>query len=202
MTIASDIRCIPDMAGIWAGKTPDKAALIDADRVVTYAQLNDRSNRIANTLVAAGIRPGSHIGFLGKNSAVFFGIWIGVNKAACALIPLNWRSAPAELVEVVHDAKMPLIFSGRAFTELAERVRQTAEIAVEVVPETELDTWSSRAGAADPGIALTDSATTLLADTSGTTAAPKVPISHGALGRWFRAAATEPPVDWNSETSA
>ena len=57
------------MARLWAGKTPNKAALIDAGRVVTYAQLNDRSTRIANTLAAAGIRPGSHVGFLGKNSA-------------------------------------------------------------------------------------------------------------------------------------
>jgi acyl-CoA synthetase (AMP-forming)/AMP-acid ligase II len=79
------------MARVWSGKTPDKAALIDGGRVVTYAQLNDRSNRIANTLIAAGIRPGSRIGFLGKNSAAFFEIWLGANKAGCALAPLNWR---------------------------------------------------------------------------------------------------------------
>jgi acyl-CoA synthetase (AMP-forming)/AMP-acid ligase II len=69
LTVTSGVRCLPDMARVWSGKTPDKAALIDGGRVVTYAQLNDRSNRIANTLIAAGIRPGSHIGFLGKNSA-------------------------------------------------------------------------------------------------------------------------------------
>ena len=112
------------MARVWSGKTPDKAALIDGGRVVTYAQLNDRSNRIANTLIAAGIRPRSHIGFLGKNSAAFFEIWLGANKAGCALAPLNWRSAAAELVDVVHDANASLIFAGRDFTELAERVRR------------------------------------------------------------------------------
>jgi acyl-CoA synthetase (AMP-forming)/AMP-acid ligase II len=200
MTVASGISGIPDMARIWSRKTPDKAALIATDRVVTYAQLDDRSNRIANTLAAAGIPPGSHVGYLGKNSAEFFEIWVGVNKAGCAFTPLNWRCAPAELTEVVNDAKVPLVFAGRDFTELAERVRRTAEIDMAVVPETQLDTWSSRAGAADPGIALTDSAPALLAYTSGTTAAPKgVPISHGALGMWFRAAATEPSVDWNSD---
>ncbi|MCV7301278.1 AMP-binding protein [Mycobacterium barrassiae] len=74
MTVASGISCIPDMARAWSSKTPDKAALIDQDCVVTYAQLNDRSNRIANALIAAGIRPGSHVGYLGKNSAAFFEI--------------------------------------------------------------------------------------------------------------------------------
>jgi acyl-CoA synthetase (AMP-forming)/AMP-acid ligase II len=103
-------------------------------------------------------------------------------------------------VEVVHDAKVPLIVAGSEFTELAERVRQAASITIEVVGEDDLDHWSSRAGAADPGIAVTESATALLGYTSGTTAAPKgVPISHGALMNWFRAAATEPSVSWNSD---
>jgi len=173
---------------------------MDASRVVTYAQLNDKSNRIANTLTSAGIRPGSHIGFLGKNTAAFFEVWIGANKAGCALAPLNWRSAAAELVEVVHDAKMPLIFAGREFTEVAERVRDAAAITLQVVGEDELTQWSSGADGADPGIALNDDATALLGYTSGTTAAPKgVPISHGAVMNWFRAAATEPSVNWNSD---
>jgi acyl-CoA synthetase (AMP-forming)/AMP-acid ligase II len=200
MTVTSGISGIPDLVRVWAGKTPDKAALIDTDRVVTYAQLDDRSNCIANTLAAAGVQRGSHVGYLGKNSAEFFEIWIGVNKAGCAFTPLNWRCTPAELVEVVNDTKMPLVFAGRDFTDLAERVRRTAEITVEIVPETELRTWSSHAGSADPGVALIDGATALLGYTSGTTAAPKgVPISHGALMRWFRAAATEPSVNWNSD---
>ena len=200
MTITSGIGCLPDMARAWSGKTPNKAALIDAGRVVTYAQLNDRSNRIGNALAAAGIRPGSHVGFLGKNSAAFFEIWMGVNKAGCALTPLNWRSKPAELVEVVQDAMVPLIFAGRDFTELAEQVRRAAEVTVEVVPADELDHWSSHADTSEPGIALPDTATALQGYTSGTTAAPKgVPISHGALMRWFDAAATEPSVNWNSD---
>jgi acyl-CoA synthetase (AMP-forming)/AMP-acid ligase II len=188
------------MARVWSRATPDKAALIEGGRVVTYAQLNDRSNRIANTLIAAGIRPGSHVGFLGKNSAAFFEIWVGVNKAGCALAPLNWRCAVAELTGLVHDAKVPVIFAGREFTELAERVRKSAQITVEIVPEDALDDWSSSTDSSDPGSAVADHATALLAYTSGTTAAPKgVPITHGALMNWFRAAATEQSVNWDSD---
>ena len=172
MTVSSEIGCLPDIARVWAGKTPTKAALIDARSVVTYAQLDNRSNRIANSLAAAGIRPGSHIGFLGKNSAAFFEIWVGVNKAGCALTPMNWRGASAELVEVVRDAKVSLIFAGRDFTELAEQVGRGAENTVTVVPEDDLDQWFSGAGAADPAITLADTATALLAYTSGTTAGP------------------------------
>ena len=121
--VRSGVCGIPDMVRFWSRKTPDKAALIDTDRVVTYAQLDGRTNRIANTLAAAGIPPGSHVGYLGKNSAAFFEIWIGVNKAACSFTPLNWRCTPAELTDVVHDADMSLIFAGSEFTELTDRVR-------------------------------------------------------------------------------
>jgi acyl-CoA synthetase (AMP-forming)/AMP-acid ligase II len=103
-------------------------------------------------------------------------------------------------VEVVQDAKVSLIFAGNDFTELAERVRQATEITVRVISEDELGEWFSRGSCSDPGIALHDSATALLGYTSGTTAAPKgVPITHGALRNWFRAAATEPSVNWNSD---
>jgi acyl-CoA synthetase (AMP-forming)/AMP-acid ligase II len=200
MTVASGISSVPDMARVWSTKTPGKAALIDGGRVLTYAQLNDRSNRIANTLIAAGIQPGAHVGYLGKNSAAFFEIWVGANKAGCALTPLNWRSAAPEIVEVVHDANVSLIFAGRDFTELAERVRQTTGTTLQVIPEGELEEWFSRGCSQDPDIAVPDDATSLLGYTSGTTAAPKgVPITHGALMNWFRAAATEPPVNWTSD---
>jgi acyl-CoA synthetase (AMP-forming)/AMP-acid ligase II len=200
VTVASGIGSVPDMARIWSSRTPEKAALIDGGRVVTYAQLNDRSNRIANTFIAAGIQPGANVGYLGKNSAAFFEIWLGANKAGCTLAPLNWRNAPPEIADVVHDARISLIFAGRDFTELAERVRQRAEMTVQVIPDDELEQWFSRGGSEDPDIAVPGDAISLLGYTSGTTAAPKgVPISHGGLMNWFRAAAAESSVNWTSE---
>jgi acyl-CoA synthetase (AMP-forming)/AMP-acid ligase II len=113
LSVTSGICCLPDIVRVWSGKTPNKAALIDGGRVVTYAQLNDRSNRIANTLIAAGIRPGSHIGFLGKNSAAFFEIWVGASKAGCGLAPLNanGRDVPSgDAGEVL--VRSPWMFNG------------------------------------------------------------------------------------------
>jgi acyl-CoA synthetase (AMP-forming)/AMP-acid ligase II len=200
MADVTTISGVPDMVRVWSAKTPDKTALIDGGRVVTYAQLNQRSNRIANTLIAKGVRPGSHVGFLGKNSAAFFEVWVGANKAGCALAPLNWRSVPPEIAGVVNDANIAVIFAGHDFTELAERVRQATTTGVEVVPADELDRWSSRGGTENPDLAVPGNASALLGYTSGTTAAPKgVPISHDALMNWFRAASTERTVTWNSE---
>ncbi|MEB3030070.1 AMP-binding protein [[Mycobacterium] nativiensis] len=192
--------CLPDVVRAWARESPGKPALIDPDRVVTYAQLDDRSNRIAIALVTAGIRPGSNIGYLGKNSAAFFEIWLGINKTGCALTPLNWRSTPAELVEVVQDANLPLIFAGPDCVELAGQVRDALGTPVDVILEDTLADWAGDTGAEEAAVVVTEDTIALLAYTSGTTAAPKgVPISHGALLRWFRAASAEPSVSWDSD---
>src|SRR5262245_37750607 len=145
MAAAHPIRHFPDMARVWCRATPDKAALIDPDRVVTYAELDQRSNRIAHALIDAGITAGSHIGFLGKNSAAFFEIWIGVTEAGCALAPMNWRNAPPELAALAEDANVPLIFAGDEFREIAQRVCRHVQHDVMVVAERTLDQWCSGA---------------------------------------------------------
>lgn len=191
---------LPDVVRAWARESPGKPALIDPDRVVTYAQLEDRSNRLGAALVRADIQPGSHIGYLGKNSAAFFEIWLGVSKAGCALTPLNWRGSPAELVEVVRDANLPLIFAGPDCVELADQARDAVGTPVDVILEDTLADWAGETGAEEAAVVVTEDTIALLAYTSGTTAAPKgVPISHGALWRWFRAASTEPSVSWDSD---
>jgi len=71
MSGTPEIDSVADMARVWGSLTPDKVALIDAHGAVTYGELDDRSNRIANAIIDVGVRPGSHIGYLGKNSAAF-----------------------------------------------------------------------------------------------------------------------------------
>jgi hypothetical protein len=63
MAVMSGISGSPDKARVWSRAAPVKAALIDIDRVVTYAELERRSNRIANRLVPTDIRPGAHVGY-------------------------------------------------------------------------------------------------------------------------------------------
>ena len=48
---------------IWASRTPEKPAAIDSSSgaLVTYRQLDDRSNQLAQLLWARGLRPGDHV---------------------------------------------------------------------------------------------------------------------------------------------
>lgn len=200
MSQASAIGSMADLARVWGARTPDKVALVEAGRAMTYGELDDHSNRVANAIIAAGVRPGSHIGYLGRNSAAFYEIWMGVNKAGCALCPLNWRSPAAELAELARDARLPMIFVGPGFADVAADIRRSAGISLDLVAEDGLAGWLADTDPADPCFPVTGDATALLTYTSGTTGAPKgVRISHDAFANWFRFSASEPAQQWSAD---
>ena len=55
--------------GHWAASKPEAIALIDADTgaSVTWRELDQRSNQVAQLLFARGLRPGDHISLLMEN---------------------------------------------------------------------------------------------------------------------------------------
>ena len=84
MWLHAEIRTLADIPRHWASVAPGKTALADARRTLTYAQLDDRASQIAGAIAAAGITPGSNIGFLGKNCVEFFEVWFGAARVGCA----------------------------------------------------------------------------------------------------------------------
>ena len=76
-----------------AERNPDKLALVDAHtgRQMTYAEFNQRTNRLANFLVEkAGIKPGERISILAQNSAEYYEVLFACAKTGAILNTLNW----------------------------------------------------------------------------------------------------------------
>ncbi|MDX1580763.1 MAG: AMP-binding protein, partial [Alphaproteobacteria bacterium] len=67
-----DVQVLADVPRFHAKQTPDRAAMIFEGRTTSYAQLDERTNRVANALIEAGVRPQQRIGYLGKNSDLYF----------------------------------------------------------------------------------------------------------------------------------
>jgi acyl-CoA synthetase (AMP-forming)/AMP-acid ligase II len=194
----ADIRTVPDIIRHWSAAAPQRVALVEGPRQVTYRELDDRSSQLARALLAAGARPGSHIGYLGKNSASFFEVWLGAVKAGSAIAPFNWRSSPAELVELIDDAQPPVVFVSEELkdrlAEVSDRVRSCFLIV------SDLDPWLSPHPADDPRVPLAGTETALLTYTSGTTGRPKgVQLSHDAFNRSFLCSALEPCLEMDSD---
>jgi acyl-CoA synthetase (AMP-forming)/AMP-acid ligase II len=98
-----------------AAGTPNAVAFHFEGRDTTYAAFDRNTNKVANALVAAGLRRGDHICFLGKNSDCFFELLYGAMKVGVIMTPVNWRLAPPEMVYIINNAEAPALFVGPEF---------------------------------------------------------------------------------------
>src|SRR5690349_7711908 len=98
---------------------PDAIALIHRERRTTYGELEARVMQAANGLLAMGLRPGDRIGYLGKNSDLYFELLFGAIAANIVLAPVNWRLAPPEMASLLRDAEAKVLFVGRGFAAIA-----------------------------------------------------------------------------------
>lgn len=117
---------VGDIAGRRALYTPDQLAVIDAGKTphqrFTYAQLNDRANRLANWLQAeAGVSKGDRVGIVAHDGVEFLDAFFACGKLGAMLTCFNWRLHWRELGALVQQTTpKAMIFS----QEHAEKVAQ------------------------------------------------------------------------------
>jgi amino acid adenylation domain-containing protein len=72
-----------------AEKTPDQVALIKGKKEITYAELNEQSNRLAHYLIHCGVLPGDNVGLLvNRDFDMIIGMF-GILKAGGAYVPID-----------------------------------------------------------------------------------------------------------------
>ena len=112
--------------GRWARDralvTPGRVAIEHAGRELTYGELDERSERLAQTLVAQGLERGDRVATLTVNSPEHVEAFFACAKAGLMLTPLNWRLSPVELAYQVDDAEPGLLLVGDEHDELAGAV--------------------------------------------------------------------------------
>src|SRR5690606_3365155 len=76
----------------------DRLALVCGHRRLTYRELDEEANRLANHLLANGIREGEHIGIYGQNSVEWMVAMVAAFKMRAVPININFRYVADELV--------------------------------------------------------------------------------------------------------
>jgi acyl-CoA synthetase (AMP-forming)/AMP-acid ligase II len=82
---------------------PHVTAVVDGDVRLTYAELDDRVNQVAQGLVLAGVGAGDRILWLGQNSFRVLELLFAAAKLGAIVCPANWRQTADELRFVVDD---------------------------------------------------------------------------------------------------
>src|ERR1700688_956338 len=94
---------IGDIATNNARRYPDKRALVDADRALTWSQVDERARRLAVFLIGRGLVPGDRVMVIARNCIEWPEISFGLAKAGLVAVPVNIRLAPDEVAHVRDD---------------------------------------------------------------------------------------------------
>jgi fatty-acyl-CoA synthase len=120
-----------DLLGIRANLTPDRQALFDAHtgKAYTYAQLNQRANRLANFMAKhCGIKQGQRVSILAYNGIAYVDLLFGLGKIGAVFAPLNWRLTARELSYIIDDCQPEVLVCGPEFTPTLEEIRSNSRI--------------------------------------------------------------------------
>lgn len=114
--------------GQHVSRTPDKPAIIMAatGKVVSYAELEDRSLRLANWFRAQGFERGDTVALISDNDHRIFDVYWAAQRTGLYLTAINYRLKPEEVAYIVQNSGAKAIFVGggvadsvKAWTDLS-----------------------------------------------------------------------------------
>jgi len=110
--------------GTHAQTAPDKAAAIHAGsgEVLTYAELDARSNRLAQLLWSQGLRPGDHVAVFLENHLRYFEVAWAALRSGLYLTTVNRYLTGPEAGYIVDDCGAKVLVSSRAVHEAAVEI--------------------------------------------------------------------------------
>jgi long-chain acyl-CoA synthetase len=181
-------------AGVRASfnRTPDKLALREGDRTLTYRQLLSRINRVSSAAMGdLGLRLGDRAAILAGNCLEYIEIMCGLSGVGIAVATPSPRLTAAEVRLICDDCGARVLFVERA---LEDAVRAITFATVEriIVIGGDYEDWIARGRDETPDVVVDEWQPFSIPYTSGTTGLPKgVTLPHRARTLIFYAMAVE-----------
>jgi long-chain acyl-CoA synthetase len=167
-----------------AGRTPEVVAVRLGPLELTYAELDERSARLAALLREKGLQPGDRVGVMLPNVLEFPISYYGVLRAGGVVVPMNVLLKRREIAFYLEDSGAKLLLAWHGF---AEEARGGAEDAGAELIEVEPQAFAELLGDHEPHTELADTDeedTAVILYTSGTTGKPKgAELTHFNLAR-------------------
>ena len=187
---------MPDFLTLYAQLQPDKLAVVD-DRptgeviALNFAELEERSNRLANVLVDFGVVPGeTKVVWCGQNSIGLVTMINAARKLGVTAVPLNYRLSDEEAAYVTDHCDASIVYVDAEFAPMFERIRADIPKVRQIlvfdgpVPAEMVDAdWLiAAAPAGEPDVPESTEAGSTMIYTSGTTGKPKGAFRRGTSG--------------------
>lgn len=156
-----------------AERTPDYTAVVFGEQKLTYAELNNKANSLANVLRSRGVSANDIIGIMTEPSVeMIIGI-LAILKSGAAYLAMAWDNPPDRISYMLMDSGMHILLSRK---HLLDQVTFDGEL----IDLDEKELYLSSAG--NPEINNTAKDTAYVIYTSGSTGKPKgVLVGHESL---------------------
>ena len=171
-----------DVVAAHAAKHPERPALIEGERALTWEEFSRVRNRLAHSLAALGIGAGQHAIVYAHNALENLVSIAALRVLGAVGVPMNHRLTAEEVAYILDNSDATTVFVDDAFLPMAERVRHAARVTHWITLGAERRPWAAPladllARGNDAAPAVTAMGGSMLY-TAGTTGKPK-----GALRR-------------------
>ncbi|AKK74859.1 thioester reductase [Chryseobacterium gallinarum] len=159
-----------------ARRHPDNIAIVYQHQTMTYKELDERSNQLANALLDKGIKEGKYVPVWLDRSLEWAIAVLGIIKTGAAYVPID-PAYPVKRVEyILSDTSAEFIITNHSLGEQLTKSGKTKIFELEQM--SSLDSWSSN----DPALKVNQNALAYTIYTSGSTGKPKgVMITHHTI---------------------
>lgn len=170
---------------------PDRAAVVFDGQEFSFAELQERVNRLASALAAKGVGSGDRLATMQVNCNQCVEIYFAAAQLDAIYVPLNFRAKAEELEQMLAIAEPSILFCGERYLSL---VNQTGDAAPSVVlldgTAEGVQNYEGLLGKGEPEQMLfpegDDEETTVIMFTAGTTGVPKgVMLTHESFSGYL-----------------
>ncbi|MFB9833212.1 class I adenylate-forming enzyme family protein [Actinoallomurus acaciae] len=173
-----------DMVRAGARRHGDRVAIRYGDRSLTFRQVDEAANRMANVLLGMGVEAGERVGLLLGNGLWTVPLDFACLKARACRVPLNARLSVEEHARMLTDAGVRTLVHESALAERADELRERLD-GLRTLGLADLLEQTHAASAADPRLPARPDDVILALYTSGTTgtlkAAQHTQASYAAI---------------------
>ncbi|MBU1276954.1 MAG: long-chain fatty acid--CoA ligase [Proteobacteria bacterium] len=110
-----------------AGKFPAATAIVAGQVRLSFAELDQRTRRLASAMLAAGLAPGDPVGMLFYNSAHLVEVYFATVRAGLVAVPVNFRLAGREMAFMLEDSGAKALFYDPEFDPIIAGIRDGLE---------------------------------------------------------------------------
>jgi amino acid adenylation domain-containing protein len=165
-------QCMHELFEAHAEHTPGALALQCGDEALTYAELNERANRLAFHLRSLGVRPETRVGLLVERGIELVVGLLAIMKAGGAYVPLDPAYPASRIAYMLRDSEPAVVLARGASRRLLADLALAAPV-IDMHEDAHLWAHAPRANPSARDMRLTPRNLAYVIYTSGSTGVPK-----------------------------